>query len=113
MLVFMTRTPTTIRSVFANRLKACRLEQGLTQRALGVLVGLPEEVAGVRSNRYERAAHNWDIETAQKIARALGVSVAYLFSKTDQLAELIDESGKLSGEAQDALLLDVRRKVTR
>ncbi|MCS4233428.1 helix-turn-helix transcriptional regulator [Stenotrophomonas sp. BIGb0135] len=100
-------------SEIANRLKACRLKQGLTQRALGVLVGLPEEVAGVRINRYERAVHNFDIETAQKITRALGVSIAYLFAETDQLAELIDEFGKLSGKAQDALLLDVRRKATR
>ncbi len=100
-------------SEIANRLKACRLKQGLTQPALGVLVGLPEEVAVVRSNRYERAVHNFDIETAQKIAHALGVSIAYLFAETDQLAELIDEFGKLSGKAQDALLLDVRRKATR
>lgn len=113
MLVCMTRTPTSIRPVFARRLRACRLEQGLTQRALGVLVGLPEDVAGVRINRYERAVHSCDIETAQKIARALGVSVAYLFAETDQLAELIDEFGKLYGKAQEALLLEVRRKATR
>jgi transcriptional regulator with XRE-family HTH domain len=100
-------------SEIANRLKACRLEQGLTRRALGVLVGLPEEVAGVRINRYERAVHNFDIETAQKIARALGVSIAYLFAETDQLAELIDEFGKLSDKAQEALLLEVRVKATR
>lgn len=57
--------------------------------------------------------HNCDIETAQKIARALGVSVAYLFTETDQLAEPIDEFGKLSGKAQEALLLEVRRKASR
>lgn len=57
--------------------------------------------------------HNFDIETAQKIARALGVSIAYLFAETDQLAELIDEFGKLSDKAQDDLLLEVRRKATR
>ncbi|WP_369968519.1 hypothetical protein AB8E26_16380 [Stenotrophomonas rhizophila] len=35
------------------------------------------------------------------------------FAEMDQLAELIDEFGKLSGNAQDELLLDVRRKSTR
>lgn len=110
MLLPMTRTPTPIRPVFPRRLKARRIEQGLSQRALGVLVGLPEDVAGVRINRYERAVHNCDIDTAQKIARALGVSVAYLYAETDQLAELTQEFSRMSGKEQDALLADVRRK---
>jgi len=110
MLVAMTRTPTSIRSVFARRLKACRVDQGLSQRALGVLVGLPEDVAGVRINRYERAVHNCDIETAQRIAGVLGVSVAYLYAETDDLAELIRQFSRMSAKEQEALLANVRRK---
>ncbi len=112
MLVAMTRTPTSIRSVFARRLKACRVDQGLSQRALGVLVGLPEDVAGVRINRYERAVHNCDIETAQRIASVLGVSVAYLYAETDDLAELIRQFSRMSAKEQEALLAKVRRKAT-
>ncbi|QHB71759.1 hypothetical protein [Stenotrophomonas sp. 364] len=40
-------------------------------------------------------------------------AISATFAETDQLAELIDEFGKLSGKEQDALLLDVRRKATR
>ncbi|MFX1724895.1 helix-turn-helix domain-containing protein [Stenotrophomonas sp. AS1] len=112
MLVAMTRTPTSIRSVFARRLKACRVDQGLSQRALGVLVGLPEDVAGVRINRYERAVHNCDIETAQRIASVLGVSVAYLYAETDDLAELLRQFSRMSAKEQEALLANVRRKAT-
>ncbi|WP_083298854.1 MULTISPECIES: helix-turn-helix transcriptional regulator [Stenotrophomonas] len=112
MLVAMTRTPTSIRSVFARRLKACRVDQGLSQRALGVLVGLPEDVAGVRINRYERAVHNCDIETAQRIASVLGVSVAYLYAETDDLAELIRQFSRMSAKEQEAHLANVRRKAT-
>lgn len=112
MLVAMTRTPTSIRSVFARRLKACRVDQGLSQRALGVLVGLPEDVAGVRINRYERAVHNCDIETAQRIASVLGVSVAYLYAETNDLAELIRQFSRMSAKEQEALLANVRRKAT-
>jgi len=112
MLVAMTRTPTSIRSVFARRLKACRVDQGLSQRALGVLVGLPEDVAGVRINRYERAVHNCDIETAQRIASVLGVSVAYLYAETDDLAELIRQFSRMSAKEQEALLAKFRRKAT-
>ncbi|MEN1996388.1 MULTISPECIES: helix-turn-helix domain-containing protein [Stenotrophomonas] len=108
----MTRTPTSIRSVFARRLKACRVDQGLSQRALGVLVGLPEDVAGVRINRYERAVHNCDIETAQRIASVLGVSVAYLYAETNDLAELIRQFSRMSAKEQEALLANVRRKAT-
>lgn len=110
MLAGMTRTPTSIRAVFARRLRTCRVEQGLSQRALGVLVGLPEDVAGVRINRYERAVHSCDIETAQKIAGVLGVSVAYLYAETDDLAELIHEFSRMSAKEQEALLSNVRRK---
>ncbi|MFF2049786.1 helix-turn-helix domain-containing protein [Stenotrophomonas bentonitica] len=112
MLVAMTCTPTSIRSVFARRLKACRVDQGLSQRALGVLVGLPEDVAGVRINRYERAVHNCDIETAQRIASVLGVSVAYLYAETDDLAELIRQFSRMSAKEQEAHLANVRRKAT-
>lgn len=38
-------------------------------------MGLPEDVAAVRINRYERAVHECDSETAQKMADALGVSL--------------------------------------
>jgi transcriptional regulator with XRE-family HTH domain len=75
-------------------------------------VGLPEDVAGVRINRYERAVHNCDIETAQRIASVLGVSVAYLYAETDDLAELIRQFSRMSAKEQEAHLANVRRKAT-
>lgn len=106
----MKSAPTPIRSVFARRLRNRRLAAGLTQRALGVLVGLPEDVAGVRINRYEKAVHNCDIETAAKLAKALGVSVAYLYAETEDLAELIEEFTRMSSQEQKALLAGIRAK---
>ncbi|MBV6687066.1 helix-turn-helix domain-containing protein [Xanthomonas euvesicatoria pv. physalidis] len=82
----------------------------LSQKALGVLMGLPEDVAGVRINRYERAVHECDSETAQKMADALGVSLAYLYAETDELAELIQEFMQLPAKDQHALLADIKSR---
>lgn len=68
------------RSNFAARLKTQRLGAGLTQKALGVLIGLPEDVASTRINRYEKAVHDCELETAQKLADALRVPLASLYA---------------------------------
>lgn len=73
-------------------------------------MGLPEDVAGVRINRYERAVHNCDTDTAQKLAEALGVSVAYLYAETDELAELIQEFTRLPASEQRAVLRDIKKR---
>jgi transcriptional regulator with XRE-family HTH domain len=83
-------------AVFARRLKMTRKAAGLSQKALGVRMGLPEDVAGVRINRYERAVHDCDSETALKIAKELGVPLAYLYADESYLAELILRFSKLS-----------------
>lgn len=73
-------------------------------------MGLPEDVAGVRINRYERAVHDCDSETAQKLARALGVSVAYLYAETDELAELIQAFSGLPITEQRVILEELRAR---
>ena len=50
-----------IRAVFANRLRAARTALGLSQAELGARVGIPEDVASTRVNRYERGVHEPDL----------------------------------------------------
>lgn len=76
-------------------------------------MGLPEDVAGVRINRYERAVHSCDTDTAQRMAKALGVSLAYLYAETDELAELIREFTSLPMKEQREVLDGVRKKKAR
>lgn len=99
-----------VRVVFAARLKERRQASGLSQKALGVAMGLPEDVAGVRINRYERAVHDCDSDTAQKLAKALGVSVAYLYAETDELAELIQEFTRLPASEQRAIVQELKKR---
>lgn len=98
------------REIFALRMKKLRRDLGISQKTLGVAMGLPEDVAGVRINRYERAVHDCDTETAQKMAKALGVSLAYLYAETDELAELIKDFTSLSSGEQKEILDAIRGK---
>lgn len=73
----------------AKRLKAARKKAGLSQERLGVLAGIDEASASARMNQYERGKHVPDIGTAQRIADALNVPLAYLYSVGDDEAELL------------------------
>lgn len=75
--------------VLSRRLKEARERKGLSQKQLGVVAGLDQFVASTRINRYERGVHHPDPVTTQRLADALGVSVAYLFASDEQLARLI------------------------
>lgn len=75
--------------VFARRLKAARLQKGITQEKLGVLAGIDEFSASARINQYERGKHVPDFSTAERLARALGVPTPYFYAADDALAAWI------------------------
>lgn len=100
------REPT---SVFSKRLKQARLDAGLSQRELGVLAGLDPFVASTRVNRYELDVHAPDKATAQRLAKALGVPLAYLYADSDRLARMIRAFNALDVAEQDRLLKTIER----
>ncbi|MBW8375277.1 XRE family transcriptional regulator [Stenotrophomonas sp.] len=59
---------------------------------------------------WERAVHDCDSETAQKLAQALGVSVAYLYEETDELAELIQEFTRLPASEQRVIVHELKKR---
>lgn len=81
--------PTQARTNFADRLRALRSAAGLTQQRLGVLIGLAEDVASTRINRYEEGVHDCDLATASKIAKILGVPLASLYAERESVAKAI------------------------
>ncbi|PZQ33274.1 MAG: XRE family transcriptional regulator [Stenotrophomonas acidaminiphila] len=103
------------RAVFAARLKAVRTAMDISQAELGLRSGLPPEVASTRINRYERGIHLPDIETAEKLAQALGVPLAYLLAQDERLAEAILKFDRLPVAAQNKALaeLDALGKATK
>lgn len=76
-------------AVVAARLRAARLETGLSQRELGVQAGMDPSVASPRVNQYERGKHTPDTGTLLRLGLVLGVPVSYFFADDDDLAMLI------------------------
>lgn len=88
----------------ATRLRSLREEAGLSQAALGEAIGLSKDVASTRINRYERAVHAPDLETACALAKQLGVPLAYLYAEDERLAALIRAFGKMTESERDMLV---------
>ena len=71
-------------------------------------MGIPEDVASTRVNRYERGVHEPSLETAERIADELGIPLPALVSRDDGLAMLIAGFARLSKTKQAAVLAQVR-----
>jgi transcriptional regulator with XRE-family HTH domain len=75
--------------VFTTRLKQARERKDLSQRRLGILMGIHEDSASQRINQYEHGKHEPDYRTLQRLAQVLEVPTAYFYAEDDLLAELI------------------------
>lgn len=96
------------RAVLAHRLRAVRTAMEISQAELGVRMGLPEDVASTRINRYEKGVHAPDIETAERMAKELGVPLAYLLTQDERLASAILMFSELTDAEQDRVLAELR-----
>ncbi len=75
--------------LWAKRFKEARIAAGLSQKQLGVEVGLDEFVASTRINRYELGVHRADFPMEVRLAKSLDVPVAFFYAHTGELAELL------------------------
>jgi transcriptional regulator with XRE-family HTH domain len=83
--------------VYSRRLREAREGYGISQRSLGIKAGLDEFVASTRVNRYETGVHQPDLQTLQRLAKVLGLPLAYFYAEDDELARVIKDfrgSGK-------------------
>ena len=92
-------------TVYGKRLRSARMVMGWTQADLAKRIGMVDAVSGAtRVSRYETGQHDPDPATAQALAKALGVPVAYFHATSDTLAEIILLVAKLPAAKQkDAL----------
>lgn len=51
--------------------------------------GFDEFVASPRVNQYERGVHAPDYRTAQRLAKAMGVTTAFLYADDDDVAKCL------------------------
>lgn len=91
------------------RLKEARIKAGITQRELGIRVGMEPGSASSRMNHYEKGRHVPDIDTLKRMADELGVPVNYFFCETETTAELA-RLISLMTEAQQAELIKLLKE---
>lgn len=101
-------SPANLRSMFTKRLKEARLSMGISQRELGRRIGLSEDVVSSRVTRYELGTSEPDFATASKLAKELGVPLAYLLADSDALADVILAASGLSPTTQRRLAAEMR-----
>lgn len=86
------------------RIKAARQKANISQKELGIRIGMDINSASSRMNHYEKGRHTPDIQTLKRIADELNVPLAYLFCETEVMAELNCIIHQLSADEQKALL---------
>lgn len=77
--------------VYSRRLREAREAYDISQRNLGIKVGLDEFVASTRINRYEKGVYQPNLHIQQELAQALELPLAYFYAEDDELARLIRE----------------------
>lgn len=90
--------------VFARRLAQARMAAGLSQRQLGIRAGLEPSVASPRVNQYEQGKHEPRPAAVKRLADALGIPPAFLYTEDELLAKLLLCWGKLSVARKKKLL---------
>ena len=86
------------------RLKEARKNAKITQKDLGVRVGMEPSSASSRMNHYEKGRHVPDIDTLQRIADELGVPLNYFFCDSITTAKLVCLIENLSEEQKIKLI---------
>ena len=91
-------------SSITKRLYQARTAKGISQRQLGIQLGMEPSSASSRMNHYEKGRHSPDFQTLERIAKELGVPVSFFFCESDVVAELVCLIDRLSKKEQKALL---------
>ncbi|MDW1750204.1 helix-turn-helix transcriptional regulator [Vibrio sp. Vb2133] len=98
---------------FPQRLKQARNRVGISQRELGIRLGMDPSSASGRMNHYEKGRHMPDIGTLQKLAQELGVPVAFFFSDSDSSAELACLIEQLNEKEKQALITHLKQELNK
>ena len=86
------------------RLKQARTALGISQKQLGIQLGMEPGTASARMNHYEKGKHTPDYATLKAMADELGVPVAYFFCESESTAELLCLLEKMTEEEKANLV---------
>ncbi|MDB2386169.1 helix-turn-helix domain-containing protein [Shewanella sp.] len=86
------------------RLKQARTAMGISQKQLGIQLGMEPGTASARMNHYEKGKHTPDYATLKAMADELGVPVAYFFCESEKNAQVLCLLEQMSDEEKDILI---------
>ncbi|WP_229634567.1 helix-turn-helix domain-containing protein [Pseudoalteromonas sp. PA2MD11] len=84
----------------------------LSQKELGIRIGLDPSSASSRMNHYEKGRHTPDIPTLKRIAEELGKPLAYFLCESESTAELICLIENLSETDKKLLIQSLKQGIT-
>lgn len=99
------------KTLFGKRLREARLESGLSQKGLGIKIGLDASVASARLNQYEVGTHTPSFEIAQKLAKALGIPTPFFYAEDDLMAQVILGVGGMKLADKKVLLANMKESM--
>lgn len=76
----------------------------ISQKNLGISIGMESGTASARMNQYEKGVHTPDVRTLKLLAKELGVPLNYFFCEDDESAALATAISKLSVEQRNQVL---------
>ncbi len=82
---------------------------GISQKQLGIQLGMEPGTASARMNHYEKGKHTPDYTTLKAMADELGVPVAYFFCESESTAKLLCLLEKMTEEDKIKLLNNVKK----
>ncbi len=93
-----------VKSFFTERLKEARNRMKISQKDLGIKIGIDPSSASGRMNHYETGRHMPDIAILKKMANELNVPINYFFCESEESATLACLIEKLDDEAKVKLI---------
>ena len=93
-----------------GRIKQARVSKGISQKELGIRIGLDQSSASSRMNHYEKGRHTPDIPTLKRVADELGVPLAYFFCNSELSAEINCLIEKLNDGEKVKLIKSLKKK---
>ncbi|WP_102523017.1 helix-turn-helix domain-containing protein [Vibrio tapetis] len=94
------------------RLKEARKKAKLSQKSLGVCIGMDESSASPRMNQYEKGKHTPDVRTLKLLADELGVPLSFFFCEDESSAEIACLVAQMTEEERKELILSLLQSKT-
>ncbi|MGI1669592.1 MAG: helix-turn-helix domain-containing protein [Neptuniibacter sp.] len=94
---------------FPKRLQQARSQAGVSQKELGIRIGIEPSSASGRMNHYEKGRHMPDFEIIEKLAKELDKPVAFFFCEKDSLAELMCLLDHMSENQRQVLIEKIKK----